>query len=651
MYIFDTETNGLLKELTRVHVLVVREQSTRAVVGIYRHNDVENTIPEGLALLTRFQADGCLLKGHNSIEFDVPALLKVYPQWKVDKSRVLDTIVEARVIYPDLSSIDSGLVKRGKLPAQLQKRHSLEAWGHRLGCHKGEYKGDPELYLKLVTDGMDEEKARAETYKRRWESWNQSMEDYCVQDTDVTALLGQRLDSKEYSQECLSLEHQVAWILARQQRYGFQFDVAAAGKLYATLVAHKLRLEAELIKTMPPLYLRDGKEFIPKKDNKRLNYTAGAPVTKLKLTPFNPGSRDHIALVFMRKRGWVPTEYTNDGKPKVDETVLMGLDYPEAKPIHEYMMVEKRIGQVSEGKEGWLKRVQDDGRMHGRIVGNGAVTGRMTHMGPNIGQVPASYSPYGVECRSLYMVGPGKVLVGADAAALELRDLAGYMAHYDGGAYIRTVLEGKKADGTDIHSVNAKALGLDPKHCYFGSETGRDLAKTWFYAFIYGAGDEKLGQILSKRKGAEAVERGSESRASFLRNLPALGKLIKAIKDKVKKTKTLRGLDGRLLLIRSQHAAPNTLLQSAGAVQMKRALVILDAALQAKGLCNSDSADVDYEFVANVHDEWQLEVNSNLGDIIGKAAVDAIREAGVYYKFRCPLDGEFKVGRNWAETH
>jgi DNA polymerase I-like protein with 3'-5' exonuclease and polymerase domains len=262
-------------------------------------------------------------------------------------------------------------------------------------------------------------------------------------------------------------------------------------------------------------------------------------------------------------------------------------------------------------------------------------------------QVPAGYSPYGHECRELFIVELHKVLVGADAAALELRVLAGYMARYDGGAYVRTVLDGNKDDGTDIHSVNAKALGLDPKGNYFDGESGRDIAKTWFYAFLYGAGDAKLGFILSRQKGTEAMAVGKNSRTKFMRNLPALASLVKKIKQAVKERGYLVGLDGRQLHIRSQHAAPNALFQNAGAVLMKKALVILDADLQSLGFIPG----VHYEFVANVHDEWQIEADIDKGEVIGKAAVEAIRKAGEYYNFRCPLDGEYKLGRNWAETH
>lgn len=640
VWTFDTETDGLLKDVTRIHCLILKDRQT-GFVARFRRNAVMDNIRDGLKLIEEIQNAGGIIRGHNSIEYDVPVIRKIYPDAKIIEELVEDTIVEARLIYPDLTLIDAKIAKRRPFPKHLHRRHSLEAWGYRLNCNKAGYEGD-----SSIADPVERK-------KRKWEAWNQEMEDYCVQDIEVTEKLGIKLDSHEYSQQALDLERAVAWIVARQQRYGFMFDEKAAGSLYARLVAHKLTLEATLSSTFPPLYIKQGETFIPKADNKRLHYTAGVPITKVKRVPFNPGSRDHIALMFTRKYQWKPTEYTNEGKPKVDEAVLGALPYPEAKPLHEAMMVSKRIGQLAEGKEAWLRHVKN-GRIHCRIVTNGAVTGRMTHSSPNLGQVPASYSPYGKDCRALFIVPKGKVLIGADASALELCDLAGYMAAYDDGAYIATVLKGDKSNGTDIHSVNARALGLDPKQCYYGTETGRDLAKTWFYAFVYGAGDEKLGAILLKIKGISAVERGKKSRADFMANLPALKKLLDKIKSKVKSVGTLKGLDGRVLHIRSQHAAPNTLLQSAGAVQMKMALVILDRELQARGYKNSNHAlpnEVNYEFVMNCHDEWQIEADEDLGETIGKLAVAAITKAGEVFKFRCPLSGEYNTGRNWSETH
>jgi DNA polymerase-1 len=279
----------------------------------------------------------------------------------------------------------------------------------------------------------------------------------------------------------------------------------------------------------------------------------------------------------------------------------------------------------------------------------GAGTARMTHARPNIAQVPGlkdrktgGVMPYGKECRSLFKARPGYVFVGCDADALELRCLAGYMAKYDGGAYIKTVLEGNKDLGTDMHSVNMRALVF----------TGRDPAKTWFYAFIYGAGDEKLGLIAQAPKGTLARARGKSDRAKFLKNLPAMGRLVAVTKAQAQSSGHIIAIDGRRIPSRSQHSALNTLLQSAGAIFMKRALVILEAKLQALGFKNSEqSNDADYEFVINCHDEWQIEAKEEHAETIGKAAKASIVEAGEAFNFACPLDGNYSIGATWADTH
>lgn len=635
--VVDLETNGLLAEVSKVHVMVIRDL-TNKTTHIFRRNLLIDNIREGVEMLADPYTQ---VIAHNGTKYDFPVLEKLYGlvlPWQ----RQMDTLVIARLAWANQFDLDLEQEKKKHAarafqppPGGLYGSHSLEAWGHRLGKHKGDYRGDPAI--------ADPD----ERYARRWEAWNQDMEDYCLQDVRVTVALLNLIEAMELSPEAVALETQVAYILARQERHGFLFDQEKAVKLYAKLAQRKMELEQEVRQVFRPRYLKDGKEFIPARDNKTSGYVAGAPLCKIKLTEFNPTSRDHVAHWLKHEYGWTPTEFTSDGKPKVDDDVISKLTYPEAKPLKEYFMVVKRLGALADGKEAWLKAVQADGRIRGSVNTIGAVTGRMTHSRPNMAQVPSGKSPYGHECRELFTVPPGKLLCGADAEALELRDLAGYMAIYDGGAYIKTVLEGDKSKGTDMHSVNARALGLDPKKVYFDGETGRDIAKTWFYAFIYGGGDEKLGYIVVREWGEKAKAEGARARKAFLKNLPAMGKLVEAVKRKAKAQKWLKGLDGRRLHVRSQHAALNTLLQSAGAIQMKRALCILDDALQARGWVPG----VNYEFVANVHDEWQIEVDHDKAQELGPLAVEAIRQAGISFNFRCPLDGAFDIGANWAETH
>ena len=654
--LFDLETDGFLENVTTIHLLTIEDpDSDRS--WVFRKNDEEDTIDEGVAMLRRAK----YRVAHNGIRFDYPVLAKL-KGWVIDHTRDLDSMTYAALAWPEMARRDAERAKKlpkgsPAMPGNLVGNYSIEAFGWRMGLHKGDYRGDTRLVDQLVSEGWLREEAEKRAYTLRWASWNPDMEAYGIQDTKVLRALWKRIVDAKLAEHACRIETQVAHILFRQEQHGFYFHKDRAVALYTKLVQRKLELEAEVQKSFKPRYLPSGPNgglVVPKVNRKWDGHevTAGAQFTRGVLTPFNPGSRQHVARWLRLDLGWEPSEFTNDGHPKVDEAVISKLPYPQAAPLKEYFLVEKRIGQVAEGNEAWLRKVGKDGRMHGRVHPNKAVTGRMAHSGPNMGQVPAAYSPYGKECRECFGASPGYVLVGIDADALELRDLAGYMRRYDGGAYVETVLRGDKRLGTDMHSVNARALGMDPKALYNGGTTGRDIAKTWFYAFIYGAGDEKLGAIRTGKGGEAAKRVGAKLRKDFLTNLPAMGKLVEAVRKTAKDRGYLLGLDGRRLEVRSQHAALNTLLQSAGAVQMKKALCLFDDMLQEAGLIPGHH----YEFVANVHDEWQLEVlddpdQAGLADRVAALGRDAIRLAGEAFNFGCPLEGSSAVGSTWADTH
>lgn len=613
--IFDCETNGLIPELDTIHCIAIRDIAN----GItYRANDHGSDLSVEDALRILMEApDIC---GHNIIGFDIPAIQKVYP-WFKPKGRVWDTLIMSQLMFTDLTNDDFNRIRQHEreaaagrrkaeiFPKKLIGKHSLEAWGWRMGVWKGDYSD------VMKARGLDP-----------WAEWNQEMDDYCVQDIRVTAKLYDKLMAQGFAEESIRLEHDIAPILRRQENHGFLFDKEKARELEATLVGLRAELVEKLRAVFPPIDVKDGPIFTPKVNSKKHGYVKGVPIQRYKTVTFNPGSRQHIADRLKMLYGWKPTEFTDSGQPKVDETTLQGLKYPEAPLLIEYLTVEKRLGQLSEGKQAWFKAVKADGRVHGRVTQNGAVTGRMTHSNPNMAQVPSSNSLYGPECRSLFGVPKGKKQVGADASGLELRCLAHFMGRWDHGAYAKVILEG------DVHTENQCAAGLE----------SRNQAKTFIYAFLYGAGDAKIGSIVGK-----GSKRGAELKAQFLKGLPALDSLIKAIQRTVREKGCLKGLDGRKLHVRSPHAALNTLLQSAGAIVMKKALVLLDKALQEYGLVPG----IDYEFVANIHDEFQLEVTECYAEYVGQAATDAIYRAGVHFGFRCPLAGEFKIGNNWHDCH
>jgi len=626
MLVFDIETNGLLDTISTVHTLTIFDgkQYTR-----YDKSDapkgIERLVKQGLI-------EGQGICGHNIIQFDIPAMAKVFPElfpeewvlywdhnaapvfdWRHLSPSVWDTLVLSRLLYPDIKDGDFGRAAKGMMPYKLVGKHSLEAWGYRLGEYKGDYAKE--------TD---------------WQTWTPEMSDYCEQDVRVTAKLWSRFEEKLPSQESVELEHRVQWILDRQESYGFYLLEDKAEALYAELAGRRAELQAKLRESFPPFYVRkEKKPFYPKADNKKYGYKKGCPLTKVALKEFNPNSEYHIYWALQRKYGWEPEKWTESGLPATDEETIKSLPYPEAELLAEHAVIEKRLGQIYDGKNGWLKCYNPTtGRVHGKVNTNGTVSGRMSHNKPNVAQVPSNDSPYGEQCRNCWGVPEGKILVGCDADSLEARNLAHYLSRYDGGEFGRAVTAGSKEDGTDMHNMNRRALELP--------EEERPIAKRWFYAFLYGAGVQKLGDILGI-----SFQNSKKRKNKFLKNLPSLQQLTQDIEKAVKKRGHLKGLDGRLVRVRSLHSALNALIQNCGAVVMKRALVILDRQLLDDGL----RPGFDYEFVANVHDEWQIETEPSLADQVGQTAVWAIEKTGEYYNMRCPQTGNYDVGETWRETH
>lgn len=588
--IVDLESNGLLDKLTKIHCICTYDLDTGKAESFHGQ-----TLEIGLDELR----DADELIGHNLIDFDIPAIQKVYPGFQ-PKGKLTDTLVISRLIWANMKDLDFN--PKSPVPGGKKGKHTLESWGIRLGLLKGDYAA------MMKEKGLDP-----------WAEFNDDMLEYCENDVEVTLGLWNLIGKKSYSATAIQLEHDVWRLCAEQTRYGISFDEHSAVELYGKLVQLKLKAEEELKQVFGSWEVYE--EFIPKRDNKKLGYKKGVPFIKTKVIEFNPGSRHHIADRLIKLRGWKPTEFTPSGQPKVDESVISKLKYPEAKPLMRYLLLDKRISQLAEGDQAWLKKVKD-GRIHGRVMTNGAVTGRATHSHPNLAQVPANRAPFGEECRALFRATPGMVLVGADASGLELRCLAHYLSHYDGGAYGDTVLNG------DIHTANQEAAGL----------ATRDQAKTFIYALLYGAGPGKIGSIVGKGAGA-----GKTLQKKFMANLPAFGKLMKGVKGAFRKRKCLTGLDGRLLHCRSEHSALNTLLQGAGAAIMKQAMV------NYHGILERDN--VPFHQVLWIHDEFQTECLPEHADAVGRAMVEGMRMTTAQFNLGCPIDGEYKVGKTWAETH
>ena len=427
--IFDLETDGLLDTVTKVHSLVILTLETGELLSCHT--------PEELAHGIKVLSKAGTLIGHNILSFDIPVLEKLY-NFTYPSSAVIDTLICSRLVYPDLKNSDFAAQRHNKrginpLPPKLIGSHSLEAWGYRLGVYKDTF--------GKTTD---------------WKEWSEEMQAYCEQDVRVTERLYEVLNQTGCSPISLELEHAFRDIINKQEAFGFPFNRGAAVELYGRLSERRIQLKDGLQKIFPAV--DKGELFTPKRDNRTRGYKAGVPVWKPKLTDFNPSSRQHIAERLMEKYGWQPDELTDEGKPKLDEEVLASLTFPECEALSEYLLLDKRLGQLADGAQAWLRSIGPDGRIHGQVNTNGAVTGRCTHHHPNIAQVPAVGAPYGAECRALFTPPEGYAQLGCDASGLELRCLAHYMARYDGGAYKDVILTG------DIHTANQKAAGLPDRN-------------------------------------------------------------------------------------------------------------------------------------------------------------------------------------------
>ena len=595
--VFDIEANGLLREskmqvwsdelqkkvekiipeLTTVWCIVAKDIDSGQM-----YKFPPDKIKEALSLLESAET----LIGHNIVGYDIPVLERLYD---FDfKGKIEDTLVMSRLFNP-----------------VRENGHSLKIWGYRVNCPKLE---QPEQF----------------------EKYTEEMLTYCTGDVNLNHKVYDALKQEQqgFSQQSLELEQDVARIMKEQEENGFLLDEKYATLLLAKLTEKKQSAEDEVHKTFKPIMV-DDKLVTPKfkKDGKLskvgltdteyyncLSSGNTKPFMRQKLQEFNLSSRDQIRFRLL-ELGWKPNKFTPTGKAVVNEETLSKIkNIKEAALLIRFLLLEKRTAQVFS----WLDHLEKESRVHGFVIPNGAVTGRMTHYKPNMAQVPSIHKEYGVECRSCWTVPEGYKLVGIDASGLELRMLAHYMKDEE---YTNEIING------DIHTTNQKLASLE----------SRDQAKTFIYAFLYGAGDAKIGKIIKANQSA-----GKKLKANFLRNLPSLRTLTERAKEAGARG-YLKGLDGRQIYVRSPHASLNTLLQGGGAIVMKQALIFLDQYIENEGL--------DAKFVANIHDEWQLEVKDTDTDAVGQLGVLALEKAGEHYNMNCPLTGEYKIGDNWSETH
>lgn len=638
MLVFDIETDGLYEDVSQLFCLSVYDTDKQEMK---QFDDAH--AEQGARWMYDRWTKGETLCGHNIINYDLPTLAKLFDWFVLSpklKHNVVDTLVLSRLIFTHIEDWDSSLMKKKVLPSKLFKSHSLKAWGYRLGELKGTYGEEDDA----------------------WACYNPEMLAYNKQDVVVTVKLLEKLQSYDYSKQAIELEHDVAWLMSKQEKNGFPFDTEKALKLEVTLRARAGVLTAKLVQVVPRI---PDKVFVPKRDNKRLGYKAGVPIQKYK--DFNPNSRQQIEWLLRTHYGYSPTNidcYDVDDpdsvldlskcRLKIDEETFKYMKEDTQAPaevreivgyLEESLLLKKRLGQLADGKNAWLSMIGKDGKIHGSVIPNGAVSGRATHSRPNVAQVPHVGSPYGKECRELFKVPDGWYQAGIDACGLELRCLAHFMYKYDGGKYAHTILNG------DIHTMNQEAAGLPT----------RDQAKTFIYAYLYGAGDAKIGKIIGGTAG-----QGKQIKKKFNKAIPAIAMLRQAVenalvypidfksghgKPKITwKRHFLYGLDRRKLHVRSVHSALNLLLQSAGALICKKWIVTTERRLLARGLRHG--WDGDFCLMAWIHDEQQIACRTEeIAKIVCEEAQQAMRDTQEYFHFNVQLDTEGIIGHNWYECH
>ena len=595
--IVDLECNGFYDEVTKIFCIVIHDINKQQTFT-YGPDLINNALEH---LLT---AD-CLI-GHNLIFFDIPVIRKLYPFYT--EARIIDTLICTRLIWPKEKLYELDTEQHTQVPKNLCGSAALKAWGYRLSDYKIDFKDFSE--------------------------YSEEMAAYCRQDVSVTYKLFQHIQQQNYPEPALKLEHDFALAIERQIRSGFPFDVDACLDLVDGLRTKETELATHLKEIFPPIEHKE--VFVPKVNNKTRGYIKGVPFEKTRLEEFNPGSRQQIIDRLKQKYNWQPEKLTKKGRPILDDEVIEKLPYPEAKPLAEYMLIEKRLGQIADGNNAWLKLVNNDtGCIHGDLITNGCITGRCAHRNPNMGQVPAAYSPYGKECRDLFHAPDGWSLIGVDAKALELRCLAGYLAIWDNGEYASVVTN----SDIDIHTYNQEKFGV----------ATRDISKRLLYGLLYGCGSLKAGTIIDPDEKDEDVLRqlGSNAINSFMRGLPALKRLKSEITLMIQDRGWLYGLDKRILYCRSDFKGLNVLLQSSGALIMKQVVISLHQSMEEAGY----QYGVDWQQQGMIHDEIQLSCAPNLVETLKEHALNAFPAAQQFFGFRCPIQGDAKVGYTWLDTH
>tara|TARA_R110000744_G_scaffold8984_1_gene29245 strand:- start:4631 stop:6358 length:1728 start_codon:yes stop_codon:yes gene_type:complete len=570
--VLDIETDSL--DAKKIWVVITKDTKTNEIC-IFRE-------PTGFADHVRGYNT---IIGHNLLSFDVPVLNRLWNA-HIKLSQLVDTMILSQLFNPN-----------------REGGHSLRNLAQLAGCNKLDFSDFSE--------------------------YTEDMLKYCTHDVEITHSVYNYLMSYDrygFSQQSISLEHNIRHVINKQQEHGFLIDIKKAIELLYEIKTKNESIEKEIrsffkpkvraIKNIKVKHKKDGS--ISKIGLKHIEdmKDLGGDHTTIRYEDFNLASPKQI-VERMEEYGWNPIQFTPKGSPKVCEENLNTLpaSAPESvKKLALWKSLETRWKTV----ESWVDASSDDGRVHGRVFTMGAVTGRMTHSDPNMANIVSSNKLYGKESRECFIAPEGYMLVDVDASGLELRMLAHYMNDED---FTNEVVNG------DPHTANMKAAGLST----------RAEAKTFIYAFLYGAGAEKIGSIVGGTS-----KTGSQLKKTFLSNMPSLKKLQETVSKKAYSQGYVNGIDGRRIRIRSPHAGLNTLLQGAGSIVCKQWAIEIDKVVRRERL--------DAHLVCSVHDQYVYEVSEKCVDRFKEVCLNGVEQSGKHLKVRCPLSCDIGVGKTWYEA-
>lgn len=605
---FDAEANGLVDDASALHCVVVADLDS---------DQINEYGPAQITAALEHLTHANYLTGHNISGYDLPLLQRLHNWTPSPDCVVMDTLIASRLILPHLDDLDAQAAAMGD-PAlgKLRGRHSLEAWGVRLGIRK------------IGADITD------------WSVWTPEMQERCAGDVTICKALWRFLQPDGYSQQALELEHRASTICNRIPADGVPFDRERAGLLRQKWETRHAELKAQLQQQLPGM---------------------------------NPGSRLQIGRL-LEARGWIPERRTKKkGQPVIDDELLESLPsiYPDFSGLAEHDLLRRRLAQLAHGKQAWLKHIADDGRIHGGLVPIGTPHSRAKHLSPNLAQVPNAKKGgvYAAECRALFQAPAGWAFVTCDQANLQDRGYAHYLHTFDGGAYAKAFLS-----GDDQHWQSAVTLGLVPEGTSRDKqnkthEAIREGAKRFRYAFLYGCGAKTAGRIISDTvRAVQQIDSTSDLQQRFFGGLthasetalkrigrraldkfeagtPGLQKLRESLQAHARQHGWLPGLDGRRVPVRGLYSALNFIVTSSEAIICKRWLVRVHDELCTRFRYGWAG---DVVITLWIHDEIACCCRPEIAEQVGEIMVRHAKEPGGFYSFKVPLDANYKIGRNWA---